>query len=162
MVGRGETILLVALKPNLRVLMMSAYPHETLLRQGRTPPDIQPLTKPFTRHALLTRIRAELEHQRDAVQSQPRSSIEAAWDTKAKTRATLLLVEDEEDTLSTLSDFFEQEGLRVVTAMTATRALELAREHGEAIDIVVTDVNLPDLPGPDLAAKLRHHSPASR
>ena len=47
-----------------------------------------------------------------------------------------------------------QAGYRVLVAKGVAAALELCRQHPEAVSLVLTDVVLPDGNGPDLAQRL--------
>lgn len=46
--------------PSMRVLYMSAYPAEVLVREGLEHPNVLFLAKPFTREELLAKVRAAL------------------------------------------------------------------------------------------------------
>jgi two-component system cell cycle sensor histidine kinase/response regulator CckA len=66
-------------------------------------------------------------------------------------RETVLLVEDEVPILEVTRRMLEKHGYRVLTASTPGRALELAREHLGDIDLLITDVVMPEMNGRDLA-----------
>lgn len=71
---------------------------------------------------------------------------------------TILVVEDEPLIGMTLVDMLEDMGHRAVEAFSAGEALErFAAEP--AIDIVITDLGLPDRPGDALARDLRARRP---
>ena len=73
--------------------------------------------------------------------------------------ATVLLVEDEPDVLEVGARVLEQRGFRVFEARDGETALELARAHGGEIDVLVTDIVMPDLGGVALARLLREERP---
>ena len=50
----------------------------------------------------------------------------------------------------------------MLVADSTDRALELAAEHALRIDLVVSDVVMPKLSGPDLAERIRELSPGVR
>lgn len=54
---------LLAARPDLRVLFMSAYSRELLLQQGRITPDRRTLEKPFTEETLLGAVNEMLGHR---------------------------------------------------------------------------------------------------
>jgi CheY-like chemotaxis protein len=68
--------------------------------------------------------------------------------------ATILLVEDEPAILRTIKRMLEGLGYRVLPAQTPGEAIELAREHAGQIDLLLTDVVMPEMNGRDLAKHL--------
>jgi CheY-like chemotaxis protein len=66
---------------------------------------------------------------------------------------SVLLVDDDQDTLQLYSQFLRYSGLRVWTAGTSRDALSSAREHHP--DVVVTDITLPGEDGWTLCRELR-------
>jgi CheY-like chemotaxis protein len=66
---------------------------------------------------------------------------------------SVLLVDDDQDTLQLYSQFLRYSGLRVWTAGTSRDALSSAREHHP--DVVVTDITLPGGDGWSLCRELR-------
>jgi two-component system, cell cycle sensor histidine kinase and response regulator CckA len=73
---------------------------------------------------------------------------------------TILLVEDEEALRHIVIDLMTQLGYRVLGAASGKEALALAKEHSGKIDVLVTDVLLPELHGPELAVALRRAHPS--
>jgi signal transduction histidine kinase len=71
---------------------------------------------------------------------------------------TVLLVEDEAEVLALARDFLISAGYRVLTAENGERALQVAL-HDTSIDILVTDVVMPRMRGPELAQRLRRVRP---
>ena len=67
---------------------------------------------------------------------------------------SILLVEDDADSLHLLSRLLRTEGHEVLPAPTAREALRLAAGGG-SIDLVVSDLGLPDQSGLDLMRELR-------
>lgn len=76
-------------------------------------------------------------------------------DQKSAGPATILLVEDHEDTARVLRRILEHAGYAVAHAGTLARARELAAET--RFDLVVSDLGLPDGSGMDLMRFLRRH-----
>ncbi len=68
-------------------------------------------------------------------------------------RATVLLVDDSEGTRFVFSNWLRRAGYMVHEAATGTEALELLAQI--RFDIVVLDVNLPDMSGPDVCAEIK-------
>lgn len=61
-----------------------------------------------------------------------------------------LLVDDESSILEELSWQMRQRGWRVLTAPDGVRGAELCRKHFAELNLVVTDIRMPGLPGQDL------------
>jgi two-component system sensor histidine kinase/response regulator len=70
----------------------------------------------------------------------------------------VLLVEDNEDAARGLARLLEVQGFDVTTVLNGQSALE-ALASGEPPDFVLTDLQLPDLDGLEVALHARKHSP---
>ena len=79
---------------------------------------------------------------------------------RSTSRAAVLLVEDEPTVRSVTRRILESAGHRVVTSASAERALEIADERAEPIDLLVTDVVMPGIDGASLAERLRADRPS--
>ena len=67
---------------------------------------------------------------------------------------TILLVEDEPSILRLTRMMLERLGYTVLSAATPSQAVKIATESGSAIDLLITDVVMPDMNGRDLAKKI--------
>lgn len=67
---------------------------------------------------------------------------------------TILLVEDEEPLRKVCTEFLEQLGYRMLAASNAKEAVALVEGYSGKIDLLITDVVMPGLPGPELAEAL--------
>jgi CheY-like chemotaxis protein len=67
---------------------------------------------------------------------------------------TVLVVEDEPSLLELSKLMLETQGYLVLTAGTPGEAMRLAEKHAGEIHLLMTDVVLPEMNGPDLAQKL--------
>jgi two-component system cell cycle sensor histidine kinase/response regulator CckA len=74
--------------------------------------------------------------------------------------AVVLLVEDEEAVRELLISVLERAGFEVHAARTGEEALELERQR--RFDVLLTDVVLPNITGPQLAGEIRRRSPQTR
>ncbi|HEY8142144.1 MAG TPA: response regulator [Kofleriaceae bacterium] len=74
---------------------------------------------------------------------------------------TVLLVEDSPDARYLLTTLLEVHGLRVLAAATAQEALEAARQAGP-IDVLLSDLRLPDGDGTQVASSLERIQPGIR
>ena len=75
-------------------------------------------------------------------------------------RRTILLVEDEEKVRKLTVIMLERHGFRVLEAGNGYQALEICRAEQEAIDLVLSDVVMPQMSGDRLAVELRQLYPS--
>jgi len=75
--------------------------------------------------------------------------------TAVRRRRTVLIAEDEEAVRDLASEFLESAGYRVLTAKDGTEALGVAERCDEAIHLLLTDVVMPRMRGPELAKRLK-------
>lgn len=68
--------------------------------------------------------------------------------------ATVLLVDDEDGVRRLMRCYLEREGYRVLEARSGEEAEHLAQAHPEAIHILIADVAMPGMTGPQLAKRL--------
>ncbi len=73
---------------------------------------------------------------------------------------TILLVEDEPALLDMVCSMLLDAGYTVLAAGTPEQALELARQHGTTIDLLLTDVVMPSMNGRDLHDQLTTELPS--
>jgi len=70
--------------------------------------------------------------------------------------ATVLVVEDELKIRELLRSYLEREGWSVLTTGSGAEALTMAA--GSAVDLIILDLGLPDVPGETVAAEIRRSS----
>jgi len=75
---------------------------------------------------------------------------------------TVLLVEDEPGVRAIASRVLRQLGYRVLEAKTGSEALRLSEELGQDRALVLTDVVMPEMSGPELATRLQERAPNAR
>jgi two-component system cell cycle sensor histidine kinase/response regulator CckA len=75
---------------------------------------------------------------------------------------TILIVEDEVSVRSLARRVLEKTGYKVLEASSPTEAMRLAQSNRGAIDLVVSDVVMPEMNGPALVAKVLELCPAAR
>ena len=74
---------------------------------------------------------------------------------------TILVVEDEDGVRALVVNVLEDLGYRILQAQSGPRAIEVWREHGPGIDMLITDIVMPDgMNGIELAERLRRISPS--
>ncbi|SHO52928.1 PAS domain S-box protein [Desulfopila aestuarii] len=72
----------------------------------------------------------------------------------------VLVVEDEPVILVVARRMLEELGYRVVTAKTPFEALEIAARHKEEVDLLITDVVMPEMNGRELARRMQELIPS--
>jgi two-component system, cell cycle sensor histidine kinase and response regulator CckA len=73
--------------------------------------------------------------------------------------ATILLVEDEDGVRRLMHRLLEREGYQLLSARTAEDAEAIAGVYPNEIHLLVTDVVMPGMTGPQLAERLRPSHP---
>ncbi|MEI9970676.1 MAG: response regulator [Ignavibacteriota bacterium] len=68
---------------------------------------------------------------------------------------TILVVDDNPSVLRVVVKILEAENFHVISATSGPSALKLAGEHTETIDLLLSDVEMPDMSGPDLGEALK-------
>ncbi|MDP3077512.1 cell cycle histidine kinase CckA, partial [Bradyrhizobium sp.] len=109
-------------------------------------------------HIFLPRHHAEQE-----VQPEPVAATDAAKAPAAETRpradltgqGTILLVEDEEGLRSLNARGLRSRGYSVIEASNGVEAMEALEEKNGAVDLVVSDVVMPEMDGPTLLREMR-------
>jgi len=74
----------------------------------------------------------------------------------------VLVVDDDDAVRSTTGRMLQSMGYDVLLASDADRALELAREHAGAIDVLLCDIAMPGRSGPEVAREVLALSPSTR
>jgi two-component system cell cycle sensor histidine kinase/response regulator CckA len=74
-------------------------------------------------------------------------------------RETILVVDDNKEILRVVVLILEAEGFRVYSAASGPSALKLANETTEIIDLVLSDVEMPEMSGPDLGQAIKATRP---
>ncbi len=85
--------------------------------------------------------------------------------TRAEARGgteTIVLVEDEEGLRALIREVLEDAGYHVVEAADPEQGLAAVRAHPKGIDLLMTDVILPQMRGNELADRVRKISPSAR
>jgi CheY-like chemotaxis protein len=72
---------------------------------------------------------------------------------------TILLVEDDASVRAIVGDVLRWQGYTVLEADGGATALAIAESHAGSIDLLVTDVGMPAMTGPELAEHVLAHLP---
>lgn len=75
---------------------------------------------------------------------------------------TILLVEDDEIMLSLTRKLLEQNGYRVLEAKEGTSAIDVMKAHRGAVDVLLTDVVMRGMSGPELVAQVTASHPETK
>jgi two-component system cell cycle sensor histidine kinase/response regulator CckA len=68
---------------------------------------------------------------------------------------TILVIEDDERVRTAVTRMLGAHGYRLLIAPSSTGAIELASQHPDKIDLVLSDVIMPELSGPDVIERLQ-------
>ncbi|HEY2025619.1 MAG TPA: ATP-binding protein, partial [Gemmatimonadaceae bacterium] len=94
----------------------------------------------------------------DGPAEQPDSDDDAPEDARGGSE-TILLVEDDDDVRAIAARVLKQHGYRVREAENGAVALGLWEQAGEPIHLIVTDIVMPEMSGPELARRLQAQHP---
>ena len=135
--------------PPLPVLLVSGYTRDEVLHDGRLPPGVTLLGKPYRRDDLARIVHNVLNTNRTthATHTVHTTAAEAA-----PQPPTLLLVEDDTASREAMHEVIVTLGLHCVAAANAEDALALARSR--PFQVLLTDLTLPGQSGADLARAL--------
>ena len=75
---------------------------------------------------------------------------------------TILLVEDEPSVRRLVAASLERAGYRVLEARDGSEGVALFEAHAPAVDLLITDVRMPEMDGPSLIRELRARAPGLR
>jgi two-component system, cell cycle sensor histidine kinase and response regulator CckA len=75
---------------------------------------------------------------------------------------TILLVEDDDAVRLMARRVLDRSGYRVLEATTGAEALRLCEESGDAIDLILSDLVMPEMGGRELAEQVRARHPGVR
>jgi two-component system, cell cycle sensor histidine kinase and response regulator CckA len=88
--------------------------------------------------------------------------VETAFPAAAGGHETVLLVEDEPAVRAIIATVLRRQGYQVLEAAAARAAMDVVERHSGHIDLLVTDVVMPEINGPALAQRLVASQPALR
>jgi CheY-like chemotaxis protein len=77
----------------------------------------------------------------------------------ARRGGTIRVAEDDDSTRSVVNRVLQRAGYQVLLAPDGVQALRIVESHASAIDLLLTDVIMPGLSGPQLSARAHEHAP---
>jgi len=92
----------------------------------------------------------------------PRAPTAEVYPPRQQATATILVVEDAEDLREITELILTRNGYRVITAPNGLAALEVVKHNEGKIDLLLTDVVMPHIQGPDLAKQVAALRPEIR
>jgi PAS domain S-box-containing protein len=72
---------------------------------------------------------------------------------------TVLVVEDDDGIRAVIKRILERAGHRVIEATNGAEALRICEKSADSIDLVLSDIAMPEMQGPDLARRIRERHP---
>lgn len=147
--------------PPLPVLLVSGYTRDEIAHDGRLPPGVALLGKPYRREDLARRVRSVLDGQGAAHPQHPQPPHgQHGPHTAAPPSPALLLVEDDPASREAMQAMLTTFGLRCVAVGSAEAALAVAGT--QRFDVLLTDLTLPGQSGAELARTLLRTQPHVR
>ncbi len=77
-------------------------------------------------------------------------------------KGMILFAEDEEEVRTILTRMLEQVGYRILPAQNGKEALALFLEHAEEVDIILSDVVMPEMDGRELVKRIHEIDPRKK
>jgi two-component system, cell cycle sensor histidine kinase and response regulator CckA len=104
----------------------------------------------------------KLPRTNEPYEASPASSSAAPKQPSRSAKGTLLVVDDEDAVRKTMKRILESAGYRVLEASGGENALRICAAHGDAIDLLVTDLRMPRMDGRELMRRAREIRPDLR
>jgi PAS domain S-box-containing protein len=92
----------------------------------------------------------------------PKKAVVEEGPPKLDRSVTVMVVEDEPEVRNVTLRILKRQGVNAIGAASPDEARALMKEHGRKIDVVISDIVMPGMNGPDLVAALRVDVPDLR
>ena len=99
-------------------------------------------------------------HSDDLEAIEPRKSAKKEPAVDLTGHGRVLVVEDEDAVRIFATEALRRQGYDVLQACDGLEALDIMEEHDHQVDLVVSDVKMPEMDGPTLFKELRRHNPS--
>lgn len=151
---------------DVQVLYMSAHSAEQLRAESRLDEGDDVLQKPFTEADLLAEVH-RLFNSGDDIAPEPPITKDASTDEAPRTLhdqrprsdVGILLIEDHETARWTTRELLEDENYVVFEASNGAEAVDCFYDQADNIDLVISDIRLPDASGTALVHELYQQNP---
>ncbi len=143
------------LNPDIKILFTSGYTQNAIVHNGRLDDDVFLLSKPYRKHDLARKLRSLLGPPRAAEEASPAPPNANA----SASRRKVLVVDDEALVRMATVEMVGECGLAVDEAGDGAEALRRLAGDPE-IDVLVTDLGLPGMPGAELIRQARAARPS--
>jgi CheY-like chemotaxis protein len=151
-----------AANPSLAVLFTSGYAESAIIHDGHLDEGVQLLSKPYRKDELARKVRAVLAAANAGARGETGMAPAGRALPPARglepRRLRILVVEDEIFVRLTTMDMLDELGHEAIEAENARAALKVL-DANDDIDVMLTDIGLPDMKGPALAAECRRRRP---
>ena len=143
------------INPDIKILFTSGYTQNAIVHNGRLDDDVFLLSKPYRKHDLARKLRSLLGPPRPSENASPapaNANVNAS-------RRKVLVVDDEVLVRMATVEMVSECGLAVDEAGDGAEALRRLADDPE-IDVLVTDLGLPGMPGAELIRQARAARPS--
>jgi signal transduction histidine kinase/DNA-binding response OmpR family regulator len=147
--GWELSLILLSKRPVIKTLYISGYDHDQIVKTGKIRIDAGFLAKPFSPEQLSVKIREVLDRKPDTTENDRYSSEDSCIENKKR----VLIVDDLPGVAQAFAVVLENARLDIRTAEDGKKTLETAMDFKP--DVVVLDLNLPDMDGEEVAQELR-------
>jgi DNA-binding response OmpR family regulator len=141
-------------RPSIKTIYISGYDHEEIIKTGKIRKEDGFLSKPFSPEQLAAKIRDILGST--YCNQKENNSTEVSRNDRKK---RVLIVDDMPGVAQAFAVVLKNQNLEILTAEDGKNTLEIASHFKP--DVVVLDLNLPDMDGEQVAQELRKSSHSS-
>ena len=141
------------IRPDIKILFTSGYTQNAIVHNGRLDDDVFLLSKPYRKHDLARKFRSLLGESQGGTTAPPSQS------NGVSVRRKALVVDDEVLIRMATTEMAEEIGLRTAEAGDGREALAKLAADPE-IDVLLTDLGLPGMPGAELIRQARAQRPS--